>query len=184
VVVDRLRIFLNRPLRDSDRPRLFALAVAVIAAVAAAFALLDDAGSTPTVAPPERPAAAAPPPAASAPPAPPAQDPPPPATRADIATLKRAASRFLEGYLPYTYGAPPRIAGASAELRRRLARERPRVPPAERRRRPRVEHLQAEGASRRRADVAALVSDGTRRYTVLLELSRTADRWRVIDVGS
>jgi hypothetical protein len=43
-VADRLRLFLNRPLQDGDRPRLFAIAVAVIAAAAGVLTLLDDAG--------------------------------------------------------------------------------------------------------------------------------------------
>jgi hypothetical protein len=34
-VVDRLRLFWNRPLRDGDRPRLFAIVVALIATAAA-----------------------------------------------------------------------------------------------------------------------------------------------------
>jgi hypothetical protein len=181
-MIDRLRAFLNRPLRDSDRPRLFAMAVAVIVAVAAAFALLDDAGPTRAAAPPERRAAAPEPPAFL--PEPPAERPTPPATRADIVHIKRAVRRFLGGYLPYTYGADRTIQGATAELRRRLARERPRVPAAERRRRPRLEHLQTEGATRRRAEAIAIVSDGARRYTVPLALSRTPAGWRVTSVGS
>ena len=44
-MVDALRAFLNRPLRDSDRPRLFAIAVAVILGAAALLAMLDDPGS-------------------------------------------------------------------------------------------------------------------------------------------
>jgi hypothetical protein len=181
VVVDRLRAFLNRPLRDSDRPRLFAMAAAAIVAVAAAFALLDDAGPTRAAAPPERRTPPEPPPSL---PEPPAERPTSPAGRADVAQIKRAARRFLAGYLPYTYGADRSIEGATAQLRRRLARERPRVPAAERRRRPRIEHLQTEGATRRRAEAIAIVEDGARRYTVPLELSRTAAGWRVTAVGS
>jgi hypothetical protein len=99
---------------------------------------------------------------------------------------KRAARRFLAGYLPYAYGRASvgEIRAVSDRLRRRLARDRPRVWARERRRRPRTELLQAEGVSRRHAHVAALVSDGARRYTVPLELERSSAGWTVTDVGS
>src|SRR5919206_1667379 len=46
-VVDRLRLLLNRPLRDGDRRRLFVVAVAVILVAAGAMAGLDDSGGPP-----------------------------------------------------------------------------------------------------------------------------------------
>jgi hypothetical protein len=46
-MVDRLRGFLNCPLSDGDRPRLFAAAVALIVGAAAILALVDDGGSSP-----------------------------------------------------------------------------------------------------------------------------------------
>jgi hypothetical protein len=46
-MVDRLRGFLNRPLSDGDRPRLFAPAVALIVGAAAILALVDDGNSSP-----------------------------------------------------------------------------------------------------------------------------------------
>ena len=46
-MLDRLRLFLNRPLTDADRPRLFGLAVAVILLVALALTLLRSAGEGP-----------------------------------------------------------------------------------------------------------------------------------------
>jgi hypothetical protein len=175
-MTDRLRQFLNRPLRDADRPRLFAIAVVLILGAAGMLSLLDDAGSAPV----ER---------SSAPPSP---DPPPPTeegsppaapepSRRDVERAKRAARRFLAGYLRYSYGRGEvrEIESAGAELRQRLARDRPRVPRAEARRRARVLLLHAEGAG-----ILALVSDGARRYTVALELARTDAGWRVVDVGS
>jgi hypothetical protein len=170
-VIDRLRAFLNRPLRDSDRPRLFALAVGLIVAVAAAFALLDDAGSAP-----ERPRPAATPTATTVPePVAEAEEPPPP-SRTDVRQAKRVARRFLAGYLPYAYGrgSAQDIEGASAELRDRLIDERLRVPAAQRRRRPRVVLLQTEGTG-----VTALVDDGAHRYTIPLEVVGG----RVVDVA-
>ena len=108
------------------------------------------------------------------------------ASSADVTRAKQAARRFLAGYLPYAYGrrAAGRIAHASPQLRRRLASERPRVPPAERRRRPRLLLLQADSVGRSRAGMRAQVADGARRYTVPLELERTAAGWVVTELGT
>jgi hypothetical protein len=195
-VLDQLRGFLNRPLHDGDRPRLFAIAVAVIAGAAAILALLDDPDPAPqaprseALSPAQEPAAG---PARSATlgatTAAPSEEGKPTAgaepSRADIGQAKRAARRFLAGYLPYTYGrgSARRIASVSGELRDRLAGERPRVPARERRRRPRLELLQSDGVDRERARLLAMVRDGERRYTVGLELARSAAGWRVIDLG-
>jgi hypothetical protein len=199
-VIDRLRLVLNRPLDDGERPRLFAVAAAVILAAGITFALLDDAGPS---AAPSRAATATPafsPASPALPPELPAQTPapleapseegtPPPAlaaSRADVAQAKRAARRFLAGYLPYAYGRASvgQIRAISDPLRRRLAADRPRVWARERHRRPRTELLQAEGVSRRHAQLGALVSDGARRYTVPLELEHSSAGWTVTDVGS
>jgi hypothetical protein len=196
-VLDRLRVFLNRPLTDADRPRLFGLAVAVILLVALAFAVLADTDAAPPATRPmaesPEPSPAAPPEPALAPPAPaetPSEEGKPPdalaASRADVTEAKRAARRFLAGYLPYSYGrrSPRRIARATPQLRAELTSERPRAPGGERHRRPRIVLLQTEGAGRERAGILALVSDGKRRYTVPLELARSRAGWRVTDVGS
>jgi hypothetical protein len=132
-VIDRLRAYLNRPIRDSERRRLFAVAAAVIVAAAVGLTLAaGDEGAQPT-APTKprttRPVAAAPPPTEL--PDEPAQLPVPseegprpvseqPA-RTQIAAAKRATRAFLAGYLPYTYGRARAagIPGATAELRRR-----------------------------------------------------------------
>jgi hypothetical protein len=197
-VLDRLRVFLNRPLTDADRPRLFGLAVTVILLVALAFAVLAASDDAP---PATRPATQSPSPSRSAAPLEPAPAPPAPAevpseegepsdalaaSRADVTDAKRAARRFLAGYLPYSYGrrSARDIAGATPELRAELTRERPRAPAGERYRRPRIVLLQTEGVGRERAGILALVSDGKRRYTVPLELARIRAGWRVTDVGS
>jgi hypothetical protein len=195
-MVDRLRRFLNRPLSDAERPRLFASAVALIVGAAAILAVLDDGGASP---PPSSPGAASPdrvyePPQPAAEPLtaiePPSEEGNPPAavqaSRRDVAEAKRAARRFLADYLPYSYGQghAAQIEPADRELRQRLARERPRVPVRERRRRPRLELLHADGAGHRQARMVALVNDGQRRYTVELELARTSSGWQVTAVGS
>jgi hypothetical protein len=197
-MIDRVRAFLNRPLRDVDRTRLFALTVAVVLIGAAALAVLDgpkqpaapsaaqtDREPAPLRSLPAEPAASPAVPAAA-----PSEEGQPPAaleaSRADVTAAKRAARRFLAGYLPYSYGrrGARRIANVDARLRRRLLRERPRVPAAERRHRPRLVLLQAHGVAPRAGELVALVSDGARRYTVPLELARSRAGWRVTDVGS
>jgi hypothetical protein len=92
---------------------------------------------------------------------------------------------FLAGYLPFSYGhgSARRIRAADAALRARLAVERPRVPPRERRRRARVRLLQLDGAGRGGAAVRALVDDRARRYSVALTLARIRGAWQVTRVG-
>jgi hypothetical protein len=185
VVLDRLRLFLNRPLTDADRPRLFGLAVAVILLIALALTLLRNAGEGPPAGTEAPPAATQPARAAA-----PSEDREPPdalaVTRADVSEVKRAARRFLAGYLPYSYGrrAPDAIVGATQQLRAELVSERPRAPAGAHHRRPRIVLLQTEGAGREHAGILALVNDGERRYTVPLELARLEAGWRVTDVGS
>lgn len=193
-MVDRLRLFWNRPLRDSDRLRLFAITVALVAAAAAMLTQLERPASSTRAAPPDDQAAvassgavAALTPAASAPAAEPSGEgthTPIAVSRADVVASKHAARRFLARYLPYTYGRgrARRIRPATAALRRRLSAQRPRVPARERRRRPRV-LLQSDTVGHRHAGLVALVSDGRRRDSVALELYRAAVGWRVERVG-
>jgi hypothetical protein len=195
-VVDRLRMVWNRPLRDGDRPRLFAIVVALIAGAAAVLTQIERPGPSPRAQPPDGPqapvaTAAEPVPksAASVPPPAPKEEgtrTPVPASRADVAASKQAARRFLARYLPYTYGRgrARRIRPATAALRRRLAAQRPRVPARERRRRPWLVLLQSDTVGHRHTELVTLVGDGRRRYTVALELARTRAGWQVERVGS
>src|SRR4051794_36088715 len=149
-VIDQLRLFLNRPLSDADRSRLFAIAVALIVGTALLFALLDDAGPAA-----ERTAGAI----ATRRPSEPALDSTPAATpatgrlgeegtrapgeppsRGEVAGARRGARRFLAGSFPSASArAKPRDTRvATARLREQLGRDRPRVPPAERHRHPRL----------------------------------------------
>jgi hypothetical protein len=200
-VVDRLRLLLNRPLRDSDRPRLLAVAVVVIMAAAGMLALSDGAHpGTPAVRTP----VAAPTPVLgddNSVAAVPGPSPTPQATpgeegrpsrqvegsRADVTAAKRVARRFLAGYLPYSYGRrrPAGIAAATGRLRRRLAAQRPRVPARERRRHARLVLVQSDTVTHRHAVLLALIGDGARRYTLRLELDRQPRRgWLVTDAGT
>src|SRR4051794_10893684 len=194
-VIDQLRLFLNRPLSDADRSRLFAIAVGLIVGTALVFALLDDAGPAA-----ERTAGAI----ATRQPAEPALDSTPSATpttaplseegtpapgenpaRAEVVGAKRAARRFGGGSLPYTYarGRARDIRVAAAQLREHLGRARPRVPPAERHRHPRLVLVQSDVVSPSGARLVALVRDGKRRYSLALQLTRAHGRWRVARVG-
>jgi hypothetical protein len=195
-VIDRLRVFLNRPLRDGERGRLFVVALTVILAGAGSFALLDRPAARPQSAAPR----SSPAPRPASPIAlrsgnevsldAPSEEGSPrkelEGSRADVASAKRAARRFLAGYLAYSYGRQRarRISSASHALRRRLATRPPRVPARERRRHARVLLVQSNGVGRVRAELLALVRDGARRYTVPLELARGRAGWTVIAVGS
>jgi hypothetical protein len=195
-VLDRLRQLWNRPLGDGDRPRLFTIAVALIAATAAVLTQLD--GPSPAPRPHRVATSLAPTPHAPATPpaATPDLDRPEPneeghrtvvrPARADVRASKRAARRVLAGYLPYTYGRvrAQAIRSATGALQRQLVARRPRVPAGERRRSPRLTLLQSNSVGQRRAELLALVDDGKRRYTIALELARTATGWRVTRAGA
>ena len=192
-MIDRLRVLMHRPLADADRARLFLVAVAAIVLGAAVLALLDEPPAhEPSQAHRPRPVAPA---GVDSPAATelalevPREEGDPPAaaeaSRPDVQAAKAAARRFLAGYLPFSYSqaGARSIDAVSDGLRRRLKTHSPRVPRAERERRPRVLLVQADGVSDVRAAMLALVSDGARRYTVPLELERRRSGWRVTNLG-
>lgn len=195
-MIDRLIAWWNRPLDEAERRRMFAFAA--LALVALAVLLIARQQEEPVA---RRAAAPAPPPPEAQPPAravaaqgseasgeerdPPKEDRYVP-TSGDVADAKRAARRFLAGYLPYTYGRgdAERIRSANPALGQELARQPPRVPPTvARTARPRTTTLQAETAERDGASVLALVADGKRRYTIELWLEREGSEWRVADIS-
>ena len=193
-MIDQLRLLWNRPLADGDRVRLFAIAVTLIAG-AALLTQLERPHPTPPSDRPPNPTAAPPPPAAepgsssaavSREPTEEGTRTPVPVSRVDVATSRRAARRFLAGYLPYTYGRAQarEIRSATPALRRQLAAQRPRVPTPERRRTPHVVVLQSDSVGHEHAEFVALVTDGTRRYTVAIALKRTRAGWQIDRAGS
>lgn len=177
-MIDRLRALANRPIRPEERIRAFALAgVLVVAALVVLLTL-------------ERPPGPAADPAASAPnPALPSEA--PPATgdrapaRAELAAARRTVKRFLAGYLAYSYGrgTAADIAGASPQLRRELAAEPPRVPARVARLRPRVLTVQLESEGTANVEATALVEDGRRTYSTVLELDQAGAGWQVGSLG-
>lgn len=99
----------------------------------------------------------------------------------------RETRRFLAGYLPYLYGQGPvrALRGGTVELRRRLEDARVRVPPAARKRRPRVVRLTAEPLDRGRWHAVATIADGgVAWYPIELLLTTTGGGVRVAEVSS
>lgn len=101
------------------------------------------------------------------------------------AVAKRAARRFLAGYLPYYYGHAPAsdVHGDTAALERHLAAHSPNVPPA-------MQSLQGRVAGiamvRAGAGWRALVDVRDARSTcqLTLTLARVASRWAVMAVSA
>ena len=103
-------------------------------------------------------------------------------------SLRRAstvARRFLEGYLPYSYGRRDArsIRSATPALRSTLARQTPRVPPAlAEKARPRLTHLEPSGFARGRVILLARINDGQSRYIALITVRQRGNRWAVSQV--
>jgi hypothetical protein len=92
----------------------------------------------------------------------------------------------MAGYLPYSYGHGDAadIEGATPVLIVLLTEKPPRVPDSVRRRHPRLELVQLDGAGPSEAAAIAMVNDGITRYSVHVRLTRTTSGgWIVSDVG-
>ena len=108
------------------------------------------------------------------------------AQRRDVREASVAARRFLEGYLPYSYGRRParEIRSLTPALRRDLVRHTPRVPPAlADKARPRLTGgLTLSGIDAERVILLARIDDGRSRYAALLTVQRQGQRWAVSQV--
>ncbi|MGI8875368.1 MAG: hypothetical protein ACR2KP_13820 [Egibacteraceae bacterium] len=105
--------------------------------------------------------------------------------RRQVTAARRAADRFLPGYLAYTYGRrdAARISAIAPALRDELAARPPRVPARVRARdSPTVGRVQLSGVDTRTVILLADVDDGQARYSVLLEVRDTPGGWRVARV--
>lgn len=177
----RLRSLKERPISDRERPRAFALAIAVVLATAVGLLVLG---------PPETPEDQPPPPSTAPtasgdlPDVPTGGEEPKAGHQAGTGAL-RAGRRFLNGYLDYLYGrgSARRVRGATAQLTRRLRRDPPRVSPATRRRSPRIAEISTKALGGGRAHVVAEIDDGeVARYPIELVLTGRGGRWLVTKV--
>jgi hypothetical protein len=101
---------------------------------------------------------------------------------ARLARARRVARTFLAGYLRFAYGRAPAasVRAVTPALRRQLKRERARVTPVERRRRPRVVSLTALGQARPVVVATALIDDGgIASYEVRMTLHEARAGWLV-----
>ncbi|UJA21635.1 hypothetical protein HJD18_16360 [Thermoleophilia bacterium SCSIO 60948] len=174
-MISRARELAERPIGDRERPRLFVAATIVLVITAAVLLAAGRGDETPAppLAPPSSPATRPPEPEPEAPAVPP--------------EAEQAARRFLPGYLSFLYGrrGPSAIEAAAPALRREIVRSRPRVPPAARRRRPRVVEVRSVRLGSQAISVAAEVADGgVSHYTITLKVRPIDGRWIVVEVGS
>jgi hypothetical protein len=108
---------------------------------------------------------------------------PPPVSTAAMLPARRAAKRFLAGYLPFAYGRGSALRGITQTLRRQLLAPRAQLTPVERRRRPRVVSLQTISTTPTFVVATAVIDDGgVATYRVRFTLSRSAGRWAVSSV--
>jgi hypothetical protein len=101
---------------------------------------------------------------------------------------RRVGERFLAGYLRFAYGRGRALAvsGVTPALRRELLRQRARLTPVERWRRPRVVSLQTIVTSPTFAVARAVIGDGgVAAYPLLFTLEHGGGRWAVssVEVG-
>ncbi|MBV9336679.1 MAG: hypothetical protein JO243_12385 [Solirubrobacterales bacterium] len=171
----RLVAALGRSSRTTRRLTLAALALVVLLVVASALA--------PSPQPAHRPVAplAGPTRTRSTPTAPGSRA----ISRAGLGAAKRAAARFLTGYLRFLYGrgSARSVAGATPDLRRQLIRVRALVTPVERHRDPRVVSLTAVRQAPAAVLATALVADGgVTAYALRMVLRSGRDGWLVSSV--
>jgi hypothetical protein len=97
-----------------------------------------------------------------------------------LSAASAPAGRFLQGYLAFSYG-HGRVSGirdADPELLRALAGQR--VPPAARKRRPRVTALQVKESAPAVAQATATIADGSAvHYPLVFYLERRPRGWLV-----
>lgn len=176
----RHRRLVNRP---SARGLVLAALIVVLGVLAVDTALRDDV---------RRPSGAARP---VNPPASPLITPPAPIEQASgelvsasqLAASRRVARRFLDGYLAFLYGRAPaaEVSDTSAAVRRELARNTRRIPPAQRDRTPRVVDLAVTAQAARAVIATASIDDGdVAVYPVVFTLDRQDGRWRVSRLAS
>jgi hypothetical protein len=108
------------------------------------------------------------------------------AQRQAVRDASAAARRFLDGYLPYSYGRgkAEAISSTTPALRNTLAKNAPRVPPAlAAKARPRLlGQPTVSGIAGGRVILLARIDDGQSRYVALLTVQRRGSQWVVTQV--
>jgi hypothetical protein len=102
-----------------------------------------------------------------------------------LVAARRAAARFLAGYLSFLYGSGSArsIDAVTPDLRRQLSRTRGLVTPVERQRHPHVVSLTAVGQAPAALLATALVADGgVTTYALRIMLTAGRDGWLVRSV--
>ena len=108
-----------------------------------------------------------------------------------LSELERAARLFLRGrggkggYLDYSYGRgrAEEIPAAAPGLIDELASNPPRVPAAQRRIRPKLGPVIAEGATSTRATVIATINDPEQIYSVSLSMELLGGKWTTMSMA-
>jgi hypothetical protein len=151
-MIGRLVATLGRSSRTTRRLTLAALGLAVLLVVALALAPARQPAHRPVVPPavPTRPGGTPTAPGSG------------PISPIGLVAARRAAARFLAGYLPFLYGrgSARSIDGVTPDLHRELIRVRGLVTPAEHHRHPRVVSLTTVGQGPAAVLATALVADG------------------------
>jgi hypothetical protein len=101
---------------------------------------------------------------------------------AELRRAGAAATRFLDGYLPFAYGreAARSVGAVTPVLRRQLVLERAHVAPVERRRHPRVVSIETAGQGPGRVLATALIEDGgITTYALRITLRQGPAGWLV-----
>jgi hypothetical protein len=110
---------------------------------------------------------------------------PPPVSTGQLFVARRAAERFLAGYLRFAYGRGDALAirGVTPALRRQLRRQRAQLTPVERGRRPQAVSLQTIGTTPTFVVATAVIDDGgVTTYRLRFTLQAGGGRWAVISV--
>ena len=172
---------LDRLPAGARRALTAAIPIALVAVLVAAFVLAAH-GQHHHAA---RTAAAQPPAAAT--PTPPRRENPMPPVGSDAAAQPVTAAidparRFIESYVAFSYGhgRVNAVRAADPQLRRTFADQRPRVPPAQRKRHPTVAALRVVEYSPGVAKATATIADGAAlRYTLVFYLDHRPGGWLV-----
>lgn len=119
--------------------------------------------------------------------------PPPPAAPSDLEATtppeaERAAAKFADGYVRFSYGLAEAsaIEGATPALVAKLERQDPRVPPAAQAEEgePRATAIEYSAVTPELVEATATIEGGDVSYQLVFELRKNGQRWLVNDVAA